>query len=248
MAAPEKLPSSRSDNEPPLPPHGLQRDLDLDALSSCTGPVPVIDLHQLASQQRSRDSLSRHPTRVFALGSSPMTPRTARGLKGKGRAMTMGLVSPRGAVALSRALSSPALLLAQTQTPPLSPPLPPPPDFTFAPAATSTQQHQPAHGSQRETFGLEACVPRGSGVLGSVHDVDVDVDAATAWVRDVPMVEADGDVDEDVGADVGVDVGMSEEKGASRHEGERGLPYTGSGPGLLGEALQVFSVPADEHV
>ena len=87
-------------------------------------------------------------------------------------------------------------------------------------------------------------MPRGSGVLGSVHDVDVDVDAATAWVRDVPVVEADGDVDEDVG----VDVGMGEEKGASRHEGERGLPYTGLGPGLLGEALQVFSVPADEHV
>lgn len=136
-----------------------------------------------------------------------MTPRTAsrpkdKG-KGKARAMTADFVSPGGASKQSRAISSLPHLHAQTQTPPLSPP----PDFTrdalaFAPAATSTQQqrHAPTRGSQYEIFGLEAHVPRGSGVFGRERDV------ADAWIQDVPVVEADGDVEADVGADVSVDM------------------------------------------
>ncbi|KAH9032890.1 hypothetical protein EDB85DRAFT_1165433 [Lactarius pseudohatsudake] len=232
-AAPERL-SCRSDSEPPLAGdvrRRRDRDLDLDdRLTSAPAPnpavpSPLIDLRQLAksSSQRSRDSITRHPTRVFTLGSSPMTPRTARPPidkgKGKARAMTAAVVSPRGPAKPSRALSSPPLLALlhsssprtpphphpQTQTPPLSPL----PDFSrdvhaFAPAATSTQQ-PPA--PQREIFGLEAHVARGSGVLGRERDVDV-----AAWVRDVPVVEADGDVDDaDVG--VGMDVGEGEDVG-----------------------------------
>ncbi len=91
---------------------------------------------------------------------------------------------------------------------------------------------------------------RGSGVLGRERDID-----AAAWARDVPVVEADGDVDvgADVGADVGVDVdvdvGKDEEKSAGQREDEKGLPYLGLGPGL-GRPLQdsVEMVPADEHV
>lgn len=52
---------------------------------------PVIDLHRLESQQ-SRESLPRHPAHVFALGSSPITLRTAsrpKGDKGKGKARAM---------------------------------------------------------------------------------------------------------------------------------------------------------------
>ncbi|KAH8978502.1 hypothetical protein EDB86DRAFT_2992999 [Lactarius hatsudake] len=230
-AAPDRL-SFRSDSEPP--PTGdvrrrRDRDLDLDdrhTPAPAPNPAvasPLIDLRQLAksSSQRSRDSITRHPTRVFALGSSPITPRTARPPvdkgKGKARAMTAAVISPRGPAKPSRALSSPPLLALhsssprtpphphphpQTQTPPLSPL----PDFTrdahaFAPAATSTQQ-PPA--PQRGIFGLEAHVPRGSGVLGRERDVDV-----AAWVRDVPVVEADGDVD-DADVDVGMDVGAGE--------------------------------------
>lgn len=233
MASPEKppFPSSRSDNNEP-PKHHHDLDLD-DAPPSCS-QAPLIDLHQLASQ-RSRDSLSRPPPRVFALGSSPITPRTARGLKGKGRAMTMDLASPssrrRRTAKLSRTLSSPPQQAPpQTQTPPLSPP--PEPDFTFAPAATSTQQ--PVQGSQKGVFGLEACGPRGSGVVGVDVDVDVDFEG---WVRDVPVVEAA----DDVGADVGVGVSMgAEEKGGSLFEGEKVLPDTGLGIGL--------GLRADEHV
>ncbi len=83
---------------------------------------------------------------------------------------------------------------------------------------------------------------RGSGVLGRERDVD-----AAAWARDVPVVEADGDVD--VGADVDVDVSKGEEKSAGQREDEMGLPYLGLGPGL-GRPLQdsVEMVPADEHV
>ncbi|KAF8264663.1 hypothetical protein EI94DRAFT_1737968 [Lactarius quietus] len=238
MAAPEKPPSTRSESEP-LPPHGDARRQDLDTPSSPTGPaLPLIDLHQLASQ-RSRDS---HPSRMFALGSSPMTP----GLKGKGRAMTMDVIPPRRTKTLSRALSSPPLFAQpQTQTPPLSPP----PDFTFAPVATSTQQQQPpVHGSQRGTFGLEALVPpRGSGVGDVGVDVDVDVDVdGEGWVRDVPVVEADGDVDADGGgAGVSVGVGVGEEKGAGQCEGEKG-PGLGLGLGQ-GQVLRI-SASADEHV
>jgi len=43
-------------------------------------------------------------------------------------------------------------------------------------------------------------VPRGSGVFGRERDV------ADAWIQDVPVVEADGDVEADVGADVSVDM------------------------------------------
>ncbi|KAH8984999.1 hypothetical protein EDB86DRAFT_2961278 [Lactarius hatsudake] len=167
-AAPERL-SFRSDSEPP--PTGdvrrrRDRDLDLDdrhTPAPAPNPAvasPLIDLRQLAksSSQRSRDSITRHPTRVFALGSSPITPRTARPPvdkgKGKARAMTAAVISPRGPAKPSRALS---------------------------------------------------------GVLGRERDVDV-----AAWVRDVPVVEADGDVD-DADVDVGMDVGAGEGVGKGRH-------------------------------
>lgn len=48
---------------------------------------------------------------------------------------------------------------------------------------------------------------RGSGVLGRERDVDV-----AAWIRDVPVVQADGDVD-DADVDVGMDVGVGEDVG-----------------------------------
>ncbi|KAI9436221.1 hypothetical protein H4582DRAFT_2130111 [Lactarius indigo] len=268
--------SSRSDSEsppPPPPPHAgdARQRRDRDRLTPAPAPAhpvpsPLIDLRQLArtSSQRSRDSITRHSTRgAFALGSSPMTPRTARRPppidkgRGKARAMTTALVSPRGPAKPSRATSSPPLLALHSSSSPLTPhphpqtqtpPLSPLPDFTrdahaFAPAATSTQQPP---GPQSEIFGLEAHGSRGSGVLGRERDVDV-----AAWVRDVPVVEDDADVGVDVG-DVDVDVGKKggEEKSAGLREDERGLPYPGVvGPGL-GRALQVSAemVPADGHV
>ena len=42
--------------------------------------------------------------------------------------------------------------------------------------------------------------------------LDRDVDGA-AWVRDVPVVEADGDVEADEGADAGVGVGVGMDMG-----------------------------------
>ncbi|KAH9053745.1 hypothetical protein EDB87DRAFT_1835131 [Lactarius vividus] len=204
-AAPERL-SYRSDSEPPLTGDvrwRLDRDLDLDdRLTPAPAPnpaasSPLIDLRQLAksSSQRSRDSITRHPTRIFALGSSPMTPRTARPPFDTGKGKSPREDSGR------RLAPRPGKAVPRLVTPPLSPL----PDFTrdahaFAPAATSTQQ-PPA--PQRERFGLEAHVSRGSDVLGRERDVDV-----AAWVQDVPVVEADGDVDDtDVGAGVGIDVG-----------------------------------------
>lgn len=110
--------------------------------------------------------------------------------------------------------------------------------------ATSTQKlqlHAHADGSQQggHGFGLEACGPRGSGVVGVDGDGDVDFEG---WVRDVPVVEATDDVGADVGVSVGVGAGVSEEKGAgSFFEGKKGLPDTGLGLGLgLGQAV-------DEH-
>jgi hypothetical protein len=144
----------------------LKRDLDVSP-----GHVPVIDLRQLASSQRSR-AQSRHCI-------NPITPRKD---KGKSRA-TMSEMSPLQRN-VSRSLASPD---------PLIPPL-----FlshfsqdgnVFAPEATSTQPplakclprvdsgvFVPSHSSQ---FGVEAQL---NDILN--HDVDL-----APWVRDVPVVE-----------------------------------------------------------
>jgi hypothetical protein len=148
--------------------------------------VPVIDLRQLMSSQRSR-AQSRDPSH----GINSITPRTKD--KGKGRAMTVDispsqvrfLSPPRTSRPLAR-VSSPLL-----RTPPHSQT-----NFTqdadaFAPVAASTQPP------------LAKVIPRADGALAVSQSPQIDVEAYglpvsdalgravdfAAWVVDVPVLE-----------------------------------------------------------
>ncbi|KAI0255178.1 hypothetical protein BJV78DRAFT_750108 [Lactifluus subvellereus] len=161
-----------------------RRDLDVSPALNTPGYVPVIDLRQLASSQRSRVQ-SRHPSH----GINSITPTIKD--KGKGRAMIMDL-SP-----LQRNFSQASRSLARTSSP--HPPTPPlsPPNFSrdedpFVPAAASTGPPQakglprvdsrtsaPSHSSQ---FNIEEHLLHVDGML----DRDVDF---VAWTKDVPITE-----------------------------------------------------------
>lgn len=153
-------------------PHGLRRrDRDL----------PVIDLRQVRSSQRSR-AKSDHPSH----GINPMTPRTKD--KGKGRAMTVDIspsqlrnLSPPG-IPRSLRLSSPHL-----RTPPHSQT-----NFTqdadaFAPVAASTQpplaKGLPRAGNE-DSEGSQLAVEAYGLPVGASSAVDF-----AAWMVDVPVLE-----------------------------------------------------------